>query len=331
MDKEIFISVCLPVLNGEKTIYQTLNSILSQNYKNFEIVISNNCSTDNTVKIIKSFNDSRIKLFNTESFLTCGENIINTISKSSYEFLVFVCADDLFDREYLKKINNIYKSNNIVAILRNYLWFNDNEVKPNRLRFEIQKDKILNLSHKKKLLKSDYETILSIDQLSGISLKKKFLSYSELNKFSFIETASLLLPILVKYNFYVIGYPYIAIRIHENNGASNPKSFANSPINMWYLVFDKYFNSSKRYIFNNTFGRSYESLIQIRIYSNFKYLLREIFNFIKFNKFSIFNAKFYFYILICLLPKKIIYLIKEKYKKIKKNNYKDFKNMKLNF
>ena len=81
MDKELFISICLPVLNGEKTIYQTLKSLLSQNYQNFEIVVSNNSSIDNTIKIINSFNDIRIKLHNTKTLISCGENIINSIKK----------------------------------------------------------------------------------------------------------------------------------------------------------------------------------------------------------------------------------------------------------
>ena len=43
------ISVCIPVYNGEETISKNLNSLIRQNYKNFEILISNNKSTDKTL------------------------------------------------------------------------------------------------------------------------------------------------------------------------------------------------------------------------------------------------------------------------------------------
>ena len=54
------ISVLMSVYNGEKFISQSINSILNQTYKNFEFLIVNDGSTDNSEKIIKSFSDSRI-------------------------------------------------------------------------------------------------------------------------------------------------------------------------------------------------------------------------------------------------------------------------------
>ena len=325
MDKELFISICLPVLNGEKTIYQTLKSLLSQNYQNFEIVVSNNCSIDNTIKIINSFNDIRIKLHNTKTLISCGENIINSIKKSNSEIIVFSCADDLFDKNYLNKINKIYKLSNIGAVLRNYTWFNDKELKPNRIRFQLREDKILSLSRRNLINKSDFETILSIDQLSGISLKKSLIDYNEFHKFSFIETASLLLPIMKKKDLYVIGHPYIAIRIHDKNGASNPESFKQSPTKLWFLIFDKYLGKSNSNIFKLTFGKAFESLVQIRIFGGYNFFFREIFYFLKYNKSSILSFKFFFYISVCLLPKNIIIKIKDNYKKYKSNQLRNYK------
>ena len=46
------VSICIPVYNGEKTIYKTIKSILAQNFENLEILISNNASTDRTLEII---------------------------------------------------------------------------------------------------------------------------------------------------------------------------------------------------------------------------------------------------------------------------------------
>ena len=60
------ISVCIPVYNGEKTLPRNLSSLISQNYNNFEIIISNNKSSDNTLQVCKLFKkkDSRIKFYN---------------------------------------------------------------------------------------------------------------------------------------------------------------------------------------------------------------------------------------------------------------------------
>ena len=57
------ISVCIAVHNGEKFLKEQLQSILSQIAKNDEIVISDDGSCDDTIRVIRDFNDSRIKLF----------------------------------------------------------------------------------------------------------------------------------------------------------------------------------------------------------------------------------------------------------------------------
>ena len=55
------VSIVMPVYNAEKTIKGAIESILSQTYKNFELIVVNDGSTDNTEKIVKTFNDKRIK------------------------------------------------------------------------------------------------------------------------------------------------------------------------------------------------------------------------------------------------------------------------------
>ena len=56
------VSVIIPVYNSEKYIYECLNSVINQTYKNLEIICIDDSSTDNSVKIIKSIGDKRIKL-----------------------------------------------------------------------------------------------------------------------------------------------------------------------------------------------------------------------------------------------------------------------------
>ena len=74
--KEPTISVGIPVYNGSVTLKRALISIVYQNYKNLEIIISNNCSTDNTSEIISFFkkSDKRIKVFNQQAKITLESN-----------------------------------------------------------------------------------------------------------------------------------------------------------------------------------------------------------------------------------------------------------------
>ena len=63
MSKRLKITIGLPVYNGQKYIKETINSILLQTYKNFELIISDNLSNDETKEICKSYEkkDNRIK------------------------------------------------------------------------------------------------------------------------------------------------------------------------------------------------------------------------------------------------------------------------------
>ena len=69
------ISVIIPLYNKAHTIVNTLNTVMNQSYKDFEVIIINDGSTDNGVEIInKSFNDNRIKVINAEFNLQMQQN-----------------------------------------------------------------------------------------------------------------------------------------------------------------------------------------------------------------------------------------------------------------
>ncbi len=65
-NKTDFVSIIVPVYNVEKFIKDTINSILTQTYENFEVLLINDSSTDKSVEIIKQIKDKRIKLINNE-------------------------------------------------------------------------------------------------------------------------------------------------------------------------------------------------------------------------------------------------------------------------
>lgn len=88
------ISVCMPTYNGEKFIRIQLESILSQLGDNDEVVISDDSSTDKTVEIIKSFNDSRIHLLENNSFHSPVYNLENALKNAKGDFIFLSDQDD---------------------------------------------------------------------------------------------------------------------------------------------------------------------------------------------------------------------------------------------
>lgn len=104
------VSVILAVYNSEKFIKETLESLVLQSYKNFEIIAVDDCSTDKTSEIINGFNDKRIRYFKTEknSGLPAAPRNIG-IENASGEIIAFCDQDDLWYSEKLSKQIEAYE------------------------------------------------------------------------------------------------------------------------------------------------------------------------------------------------------------------------------
>ena len=87
------ISVCIATYNGEKYIEQQLQSIISQIGENDEIVISDDGSKDQTIAIVESFNDKRIKVYYNEGIHGYTPNFENALRLSKGDY-VFLCDQD---------------------------------------------------------------------------------------------------------------------------------------------------------------------------------------------------------------------------------------------
>ncbi len=87
------ISVCIATYNGELYLKEQLDSVLAQLSENDEIIISDDSSTDNTIAIIKSYNDPRIKLYENQSFYSPVLNFENAIKKVNGDY-IFLCDQD---------------------------------------------------------------------------------------------------------------------------------------------------------------------------------------------------------------------------------------------
>ena len=98
---ESLISIIINFHNGEKYLESSLKSVLEQNYKNFEIILWDNASTDESKKIIKNFKDKRIKYFRNSNKDELYKARNKAISHSKGEFIAFLDCDDWWEKDYL--------------------------------------------------------------------------------------------------------------------------------------------------------------------------------------------------------------------------------------
>jgi glycosyltransferase involved in cell wall biosynthesis len=96
------VSICIPVYNAENTIHETLNSIVQQTYKNLDIVILDNASTDNTIGIIAKFDDSRIRIHRNAINIGGEKNFNLCIQFAKGKYTAIFHADDVYEPEMIE-------------------------------------------------------------------------------------------------------------------------------------------------------------------------------------------------------------------------------------
>jgi len=107
------ISVCIPTYNGAKYIAQTIESILNQTFTDFEIIVSDDGSSDKTLEIVGSFNDPRIVRIDRLSKVGAEANWNNAVATASASLVKLVCQDDLLYPQCLEvEVQTMIKSEN---------------------------------------------------------------------------------------------------------------------------------------------------------------------------------------------------------------------------
>ena len=107
-----FFSVILVTYNSSRYIEESISSVLNQTYKNFELIIIDDGSTDKTINIIKKFKDNRIKYkYQTNQGPSKARNFGIKISKSRW--ICFIDADDYWNKNKLKVVNKFLSGNKL--------------------------------------------------------------------------------------------------------------------------------------------------------------------------------------------------------------------------
>lgn len=157
LEKEPLVSVIIPVYNAERTIKDTLDSVINQTYKNLEIICINDCSKDNSLEILNEYvkKDERIKVLSNEKNSGVAKTRNNGLKIATGEYIAFVDSDDIWNLTKTEKqiefmLNNGYK------LSFTSVNFIDNDGKNTRKSFIVPKE----VSYKS-LLKQNVITLSS--------------------------------------------------------------------------------------------------------------------------------------------------------------------------
>lgn len=112
------VSIGMPVFNGERFIRKALDSLLSQTHADFELIISDNASTDSTAWICEEYSkkDKRIRYIRQKKNMGIFWNVNFVLQEAKYKYFMWAAADDIWDPHFIEKNLNVLESNeNIVG------------------------------------------------------------------------------------------------------------------------------------------------------------------------------------------------------------------------
>ena len=122
------VDIILPNYNSSNTISATINSILKQSYKDWNLIIVDDASNNETIKILKKFNKfKKIKIFYLNKNKGAGYCRNLAIKKSKNKYLAFIDSDDLWEKNKLKMQINFMQSSNYSFTYTYYKTFTSNK------------------------------------------------------------------------------------------------------------------------------------------------------------------------------------------------------------
>lgn len=116
------VSILIPAFNYAHYLSEAIDSVLSQTFSNFELIVVDNCSTDNTEEIVNSYaqNDTRIKFIRNQENIGMYRNYNQALLLARGDYIKFLNADDKFEPTLLEKFVNILENDTTISVVTSF-------------------------------------------------------------------------------------------------------------------------------------------------------------------------------------------------------------------
>lgn len=298
---DLKFSVLIPVFNGASTILETMDSILSQSYENFEIIVQDNDSTDDTPKLVHSFSDPRIKYFKNASNLGYSLNLREGRKNCAGEILFLMSSDDLLLKDALLNTYEAFQADpGVGAVTRPYYWFGENKHTPIRVTCHMNP-----LQNETVKITDDFSKIRCVldnevlGQLSGLAFRMDCMDI-DFSLEPWIAHGYPMAAILKNHSITFLKDYQVAVRVGMNETRKKSPLYDRSPMMRWIdlfneVYFEPEFKNLKRKCIREIVANNYLGLIQIKNFGSFYSLIREICYLVKYRWLNFFNPKFWFF------------------------------------
>ena len=238
---EKLISVVIPSYNHEKYISEAIKSVLGQDYSNFELIIIDDGSQDNSDKIITSFKDSRIKYIKQENS-GAHASINRGLEISSGDYLSILNSDDVYTRNRFKEMSKILDTNKSIDFICSYIEIINQNGKKLGIKEGFKNLDPWPMQNPEKTFKktNDFKKNLLMSNFIATTSNMFFRrnvydTIGGMRNLRFAHDWDFALRVAEKFECYLLEKPVLKYRIHNNNTISSNKKWMLFEI-VWVFV-----------------------------------------------------------------------------------------------
>ena len=216
------VSIGLPLYNTGKYLKQTIESILDQTFEDFELIICDNASTDNSAEIVKEFKDKRIRFYQNDKEIPGVENWNKCVDLAKGELVALFHSDDVYEPTIIEEEVAAFKKNpSLGAVFTLGNWIDENGKKVGEFTLDpyLKGKTVFNFYEMLTHLLRGASTIMVCPT---VMVPKKI--YQEVGKYRQIKWVfdyEYYLRILEKYDIAIINKNLINYRKHAEQGTAN--------------------------------------------------------------------------------------------------------------
>ena len=273
------VSIIMNCFNGERYLKDSIESIINQTYKNWELIFWDNKSEDESAKIFKSYNDKRLKYFMADKHTSLYKARNLAIKESTGEFISFLDTDDVWDEKKIELQIKCFKDEKVGLVFSNF-WLIKKKMKKKKLGI---KQKLPSGYIYNEILRNYTVGILTV------IIKKSYYLKLESNfdeRFSFVGDFDLFLRLAKICKFESIQTPLAYYRLHGKNLTTINKEKEVEEYDMWLRENRSNLNETDiKSIFKHF---NYRKFVNFKIDGNYNKCLEILFN-LKNNQLNIKN------------------------------------------
>lgn len=208
------VTVLMPVFNGSEYLLEAINSILHQTYRNFEFLIIDDCSTDNSLEIIRSLSDYRIRVVTNKKNLGLTKTLNKGLQLAMGGYIARIDQDDISLKCRLQRQVEFLQKNPDIKLIGTWFQIINSKKIIKTLRPPVQQKKLVNRINR-------YNPFAHSSVMFDLKAIHKLGGYPE--NIIHAQDFDLWVTVLMQYKASIIPEVLVQVRYHQNRSTNSPE------------------------------------------------------------------------------------------------------------